>query len=277
MKTISVFALILLSAPICFAQNFTSLGTNDPADATSTTGGDIKSVEYAMDIAKDSIWFRIVSHNTLSNFTYYIFCDSDLNTSNGFSIDQPMSPPPHPNPNTSMKMDNRFMWCGRLGSFVTGEIEKWSGTGGSQSSPANVTIVNGTTVIVGGLLSDFDTLVSDNMMNVVVSSSGNNNFFGGIIDYYPDNSYVALPLSTSVAEQKQSKVVLTPNPSQGLFKIRNAKNVKRVVVYNISGQKVKEVQGNTSVIDMTSFQKGIYLAMITDQQGKTSSEKLIIQ
>lgn len=276
MKTISVFALLLLAGPICLAQNFISIGTNDAADATSTTGGDIKSVEYAMDVNKDSIWFRIVSHNTLSNFTYYIFCDSDLNTSNGYSIDQPMSPPPHPNPNTSMKMDNRFMWCGRLGSFVTGEIEKWSGSGGSQSSPANVTIVNGTTVIVGGLLSDFDTLVSDNMMNVVVSSSGNNNFFGGIIDYYPDQSYVSLPLSTGISSHTSSKVTIAPNPSTGVFRIRHAHEVKRVVVYNVSGQQVKSLDGNIDVIDMSAFQKGIYIASITDLKGNISTEKLII-
>lgn len=75
---------------------------------------------------------------------------------------------------------------------------------------------------------------------------------------------------------EQSKVVLQPNPSSGIFFINT--NTQHVAIYNITGQLVKEFKGNFAAdysYSIDDLNQGMYLVKITDDNNNQSSKKLI--
>ena len=70
---------------------------------------------------------------------------------------------------------------------------------------------------------------------------------------------------------------LYPNPTTGQFTVEGA-NVNKMEVYNLVGQKVYEQQGSKVVnIDATSWNKGIYLVNIIEQNGAVVTKKLVVR
>ena len=74
----------------------------------------------------------------------------------------------------------------------------------------------------------------------------------------------------------KTKIVLQPNPSSGTFYINT--NTKKVAVYNVTGQLVKEFNGSFDTnhsYSIDGLSQGIYLVKITDENNNQSSMKLI--
>lgn len=67
-----------------------------------------------------------------------------------------------------------------------------------------------------------------------------------------------------------------PNPTDGIFTIEGA-NITRVEVFNLVGQKVYEAQGKTVTVNASSWNKGIYMINIIDQNGSSKTEKLMVK
>lgn len=67
-----------------------------------------------------------------------------------------------------------------------------------------------------------------------------------------------------------------PNPTDGIFTIEGA-NITRVEVFNLVGQMVYEAQGKTVTVNASSWNKGIYMINIIDQNGSSKTEKLMVK
>lgn len=76
--------------------------------------------------------------------------------------------------------------------------------------------------------------------------------------------------SSSITEERNPQNIY-PNPSMGVIHIQ--KEIDRVVVLNMMGKMCYE--GKENVIDLTSFQKGVYLIQTT-RHNHTTTEKIIL-
>jgi 1,4-alpha-glucan branching enzyme len=75
---------------------------------------------------------------------------------------------------------------------------------------------------------------------------------------------------------EKTKVVLQPNPSTGSFFINTT--TKNVVIYNLTGQLVKEFKGSFDTnysYSIDGLNSGMYLVKITDENNNQSAMKLI--
>ncbi len=104
------------------------------------------------------------------------------------------------------------------------------------------------------------------------NSSNSNGNYGETEDYYV---LLAPSLSANSFEQT-TKVTIYPNPSNSIFNIAIDKNAT-VEVYDIIGKQIfsKNLFTGENTIDLAAYEKGIYLAKITNQENQTKTIKLI--
>ena len=69
---------------------------------------------------------------------------------------------------------------------------------------------------------------------------------------------------------------LYPNPTTGNFTVEGM-NIAKVEVYNLVGQKVYAEQGKMVNIDASSWNKGIYMVAITENNGTVETKKLVVK
>ena len=78
-----------------------------------------------------------------------------------------------------------------------------------------------------------------------------------------DSGYVVVnvpPAALDVTDlQQQSSFDLYPNPVRHTLTIETANQIQKSCIYNLSGQKVKELNLNEPQIDVRDLQKGLYL------------------
>ena len=84
------------------------------------------------------------------------------------------------------------------------------------------------------------------------------------------------PTNTSTINTK-NLITISPNPTNSIFKIECPMNGANVILYNSFGQKLMttKIENQTSLIDISHFSKGIYIAEILDD--KTSYRVKIIK
>lgn len=73
------------------------------------------------------------------------------------------------------------------------------------------------------------------------------------------------------------KYSLYPNPNNGTFKINGLQRYN-IEIYNLLGQMANtklELQNDTEIV--TNLKKGIYLVKITNDEGKTATQKMVIE
>jgi hypothetical protein len=71
-----------------------------------------------------------------------------------------------------------------------------------------------------------------------------------------------------------NKFILYPNPNNGIFKINTQQNFD-IEVYDILGQLVFTKKETQNIIE-TELKKGIYLVKIINEEGKTATQKMVI-
>jgi hypothetical protein len=96
-----------------------------------------------------------------------------------------------------------------------------------------------------------------------------------------DNVYTATPLSISEAITnslaEQSNVVSTtifPNPVKTTFEVSTNETIDNVVVYNITGKRMKDLKQTVNKFDATDLPSGIYFVQIISE-GNLITRKII--
>ena len=92
-----------------------------------------------------------------------------------------------------------------------------------------------------------------------------------------DTDYVIVTAPQSVAENSINALIY-PNPTTGILKVE-AKDMNKVAVFNLVGQKVYEENINTDecVINMSEFGSGIYMLKIEALSGSTTQKVSVIE
>lgn len=85
------------------------------------------------------------------------------------------------------------------------------------------------------------------------------------------------------ADEFDQKFSIYPNPASTVLNIETTQNLalNTIEIFNLKGQLVFQKtisdQLNTTTLELSSFQKGIYILKLSDVHGKALIEKLIIQ
>jgi hypothetical protein len=88
-----------------------------------------------------------------------------------------------------------------------------------------------------------------------------------------DVTYLPAYLNSQNFTKNNLKVALYPNPAKDVIKIEMDSELKLVEIYNIQGQKVlSSTSNNVTVSDLSS---GIFMVRIEDENGITSTQKLV--
>ncbi len=84
--------------------------------------------------------------------------------------------------------------------------------------------------------------------------------------------------STGIARNlKAANIDIFPNPNHGKFSLQSSFYIKRVSIHSIAGEQIFQ-QGfgsNQIDVDMSSFNEGVYIINLSDENGQTISRKLV--
>ena len=75
---------------------------------------------------------------------------------------------------------------------------------------------------------------------------------------------------------KAESLKLYPNPTSGLLNIESEENLSRIEIYNLKGQKVKEVNPTESQFELPQ-ESGLYFIRVTTQSGEVVNKKVVKQ
>jgi len=78
----------------------------------------------------------------------------------------------------------------------------------------------------------------------------------------------------NVTEYSLKKMVLYPNPTNGLIIINSEATISKIEVYNVIGQ-IINVARNTKEIDLSNSDSGIYFLKIEDENGYSEVHKVV--
>ncbi|NHM01204.1 T9SS type A sorting domain-containing protein [Flavobacterium difficile] len=119
----------------------------------------------------------------------------------------------------------------------------------------------------------FNPAFNFNLMSIFFNF-GTDGATAGEKTYYFDSVSYAAPLSNQSFEE--AKISMYPNPATSTLFISSLENIEAISIYNVIGQEVMNLKVNDSnaVLDVSSFQKGLYIVK-TISAGKISSSKFI--
>lgn len=79
-------------------------------------------------------------------------------------------------------------------------------------------------------------------------------------------------------EPNQLNVSIYPNPSaNGVFYLSNNEDISNCRVFDLFGKEIQNLNGNTQVIDLSAYAKGIYILQIKGKRGVQKTMKLLRQ
>ncbi|HIN40563.1 MAG TPA: T9SS type A sorting domain-containing protein [Flavobacteriales bacterium] len=275
MKKINRY-LIVLSTFIMissnnYAQNFQLLATDAQGDPTTPSTKDAKNLYFAVDIANDSLWFKIETYDTIQgDWGLSIAIDTNEIPTDGATWPGPT--------NSSMKYERKITLLNN--SFFPptfGSIKDASGN--IISFNVNLTLIDAFTIQINVKLSDID---SDALMNVIAGTGG---FDDNIYDDIPDNTYINTGTLT-VNEQKEIRIITYhyPNPSKSIFTINYKlpvnQNNGEIIITTLNGEilsktKIKSNAGE-QLIDISGLPSGVYLYSINSSKLNGRANKLIL-
>jgi hypothetical protein len=133
---------------------------------------------------------------------------------------------------------------------------------------------------VGYLIGEFivEEWGRDKLVEMIKKNGNSQNVFGlSLIEFgaqwreFVINKY----FKNSADVKNQNTIRIYPNPASDYFSVRNSGSAnRRLIVFDVSGKKVKEVNSVENTIDFSGLQKGIYFLNITDS-GMNSTFRLI--
>jgi hypothetical protein len=85
--------------------------------------------------------------------------------------------------------------------------------------------------------------------------------------------------TTKIHTENNVDVKIYPNPTEGKVRIKsNGSNLQYVSIYSVNGQQILErkLSNTTEGIDLSGFQKGLYMMIIEDNQSNRWIEKVMI-
>ena len=104
--------------------------------------------------------------------------------------------------------------------------------------------------------------------------SQSNAVMGDIVEF--DDVSASFTYATLSTTRFENTVAFTmyPNPTKNMFTIDSKEQIATIEIYNIAGQKVKEVT-NTTQVATNDLQSGMYLVRLTNSQGNSAMKKLL--
>lgn len=87
---------------------------------------------------------------------------------------------------------------------------------------------------------------------------------GPVESSYSETIYVEGAM-INVDDHKKQRAIVYPNPTNGILFIENT-DLKKIVVYNLSGQKIKELAPQ-SQIDLSNIPRGLYFLKLISEKG----------
>lgn len=85
-----------------------------------------------------------------------------------------------------------------------------------------------------------------------------------------------LDFPTSAKTLVRDLPLVFPNPSHGVIQIRAATEIRLFEVFSLNGTKLRSGKMNSETIELRSLPKGIYLLRLTDKNGKTFQQKVVL-
>ncbi|MEM6380299.1 MAG: T9SS type A sorting domain-containing protein, partial [Bacteroidota bacterium] len=86
---------------------------------------------------------------------------------------------------------------------------------------------------------------------------------------------------TNTEDLDENPITIYPNPSKtGLINLKGLKQITDITIFNISGQRVQTITGdtnNTLLIDLSTQARGLYFMQATSSSGQIYLSKIILQ
>ncbi|TVQ17183.1 MAG: T9SS C-terminal target domain-containing protein [Bacteroidetes bacterium] len=104
--------------------------------------------------------------------------------------------------------------------------------------------------------------------------------YSGVFDVINDHLTIDITLlSVNVEESFAEGIILYPNPFDDQFYIRNAENLSKIIISNVTGQKFmeKDLTGDQSVkINTSTWAKGVYFVQVYHHNG-LSAVRIVVK
>ena len=152
--------------------------------------------------------------------------------------------------------------------------EAWELSTGVGAAYSNAIVGNGTDMYVSGGFTGVGTISAvlkfNNSLLPCPGPSPAMDFFLGRIS--------TSALGIKDIQDFNHVITIKPNPSNGIFSITTASEIKTVEVLNVFGQQVylAGVSGKMAQVDLSKEATGIYYVMITDHDNKSTVKKIMV-
>jgi len=113
---------------------------------------------------------------------------------------------------------------------------------------------------------------SVNYDQVVVQFGGEGHFVPG--QFYFDDIELLID-AIGVTESEVAQFELFPNPADGQIRVNNLEMIKSISVFTMTGSKVLSENQPAGIIDISALKPGVYLLVISDENGQNHQLKLI--
>ncbi|MFX3625814.1 MAG: T9SS type A sorting domain-containing protein [bacterium] len=258
MKTIFTKAiyLVLLSI-VCntiTAQTFKLLSNDSVGD--HNIGPDLKAISYRVDVAQDSIWFKIETYNSItSNDGFMIGLDTNQNTTDG-------DPWLIGSLRTVRRYDHALFIAYDLNTATVIEVSLGKVNSNNKIN-AGVSLVDTNELIVSTSLSLLD---GDKKFDLVLGAAAADVIFtGATIDQAPEADYLTINANTTTSlgdELSKFNFKVYPNPANEALNWSVDATITDngvLSIYDLVGNKVAEesyIKGNC---DISTLKADVYI------------------
>ncbi len=251
------------NGPALYTSDGTTIGTNLLTTIPNAQLNNIGTCQ--MVVANNTMYFRVVS-NSLGSELFMLDGSNQLvnvkdiqtGSTNGIigNIYQDRK--------VLQVYDNKVWFLGSDGSF-SGALQVWQ-SDGTEIGTIALSPLNNDGGWAGG---------NGNGYNIFATSFGvfmiyNNPTTGAELYFYN-----GLPTSLQNGTKELTSIVLYPNPTTDLVNITSEDLIISKKIYNVFGQMIQEIQGESTKIDVSEYINGLYFVVITTKNEQNKMLKFI--